>query len=181
MAFISGTILAAAPVPFSGKISVNGVNFDGTAQFTFALRDANVSAEHIFAVAMMKQGASQLAPILSTGDAPMIRRNQNLAKLAKLNNVDFQYPNGTSQVDGVDTLAYAYDEFHVSVTSKGSGTTGVFSNVVFGRDSRNLSDLRHWKGEIVEILVYERSLNTGEIEQIQQYLGHKWGVTIDSQ
>ncbi|MDE0577356.1 MAG: hypothetical protein OSB39_10455, partial [Opitutales bacterium] len=41
MAFTSGTILSAAPVPFSGKISVNGVNFDGTAQFTFALRDAN--------------------------------------------------------------------------------------------------------------------------------------------
>jgi hypothetical protein len=41
MTFIFGSVLSAAPIPFSGKISINGANFDGTAQFTFALRDAN--------------------------------------------------------------------------------------------------------------------------------------------
>ncbi|MFP6894809.1 MAG: hypothetical protein VCA18_13720, partial [Opitutales bacterium] len=41
MTFMFGSVLSAAPVPFSGKISVNGASFDGTAQFTFALRDAN--------------------------------------------------------------------------------------------------------------------------------------------
>jgi hypothetical protein len=33
--------LFAAPVPYSGKVSINGLNFDGDARFTFALRDAN--------------------------------------------------------------------------------------------------------------------------------------------
>jgi|GEM_PF-4167326 len=33
--------LPAAPVPYSGKVSVNGVNFDGNALFTFTLRDSN--------------------------------------------------------------------------------------------------------------------------------------------
>ena len=30
-----------APIPYSGKVAMNGVNFEGAAQFTFALRDAN--------------------------------------------------------------------------------------------------------------------------------------------
>ena len=35
------TSLFAAPVAFSGKLAINGLNYDGTAKFTFALRDAN--------------------------------------------------------------------------------------------------------------------------------------------
>jgi len=33
--------MVAAPVAYSGKLAVNGVNLDGTAQLSFALRDAN--------------------------------------------------------------------------------------------------------------------------------------------
>ena len=33
--------LSAAPIPYSGKVAINGLNFQGEAQFTFALRDAN--------------------------------------------------------------------------------------------------------------------------------------------
>ena len=33
--------VAAAPIPYSGKVAINGVNFQGGAQFTFALQDAN--------------------------------------------------------------------------------------------------------------------------------------------
>ncbi|MBT7925161.1 MAG: hypothetical protein HN627_12985, partial [Opitutae bacterium] len=32
---------SAAPIPYSGKVAINGANFQGDAQFTFALRDAN--------------------------------------------------------------------------------------------------------------------------------------------
>jgi len=35
------SFLQAAPVPYAGKLAVNGLNFDGVASFTFALRDAN--------------------------------------------------------------------------------------------------------------------------------------------
>ena len=31
----------ANPVPYAGKVSINGINFDGTAQFTFELRDSD--------------------------------------------------------------------------------------------------------------------------------------------
>ena len=33
--------LSAAPIPYSGKVAINGANFQGDAQFTFALRDAD--------------------------------------------------------------------------------------------------------------------------------------------
>jgi hypothetical protein len=31
----------AAPIPYSGKVAINGANFQGDAQFTFALQDAD--------------------------------------------------------------------------------------------------------------------------------------------
>jgi hypothetical protein len=36
-----GQSLSAAPIPYSGKVAINGANFQGDAPFTFALRDAN--------------------------------------------------------------------------------------------------------------------------------------------
>ena len=39
--FLLPSILSGAPVPYSGKVAINGANFQGDAQFTFALRDAN--------------------------------------------------------------------------------------------------------------------------------------------
>ena len=33
--------LPAAPVAFSGKVAINGLNYSGAAAFTFALRDQN--------------------------------------------------------------------------------------------------------------------------------------------
>ena len=39
--FLLPSILSGAPVPYSGKVAINGLNFQGDAQFTFALRDAN--------------------------------------------------------------------------------------------------------------------------------------------
>ena len=39
--FLLPLALFAAPVPYSGKVAINGVNFQGDAKFTFALRDAN--------------------------------------------------------------------------------------------------------------------------------------------
>jgi N-acetylneuraminic acid mutarotase len=39
--FLFPLALSAAPIPFSGKVAINGLNFQGEAQFTFALRDAS--------------------------------------------------------------------------------------------------------------------------------------------
>ena len=32
-------VFSSPPVPYSGKVSINGVNYHGEAQFTFALQD----------------------------------------------------------------------------------------------------------------------------------------------
>jgi N-acetylneuraminic acid mutarotase len=39
--FLLPLTLSAAPIPYSGKVAINGLNFQGDAQFTFVLRDAN--------------------------------------------------------------------------------------------------------------------------------------------
>ena len=40
---LCGAKTFGAPVPYAGKVAINGLNFSGNAQFTFALRDANGS------------------------------------------------------------------------------------------------------------------------------------------
>ena len=32
---------STSPVPYSGKVAIDGINFNGNAQFTFALHDGN--------------------------------------------------------------------------------------------------------------------------------------------
>ena len=39
--FLLGFALQAAPVTYSGKVAINGLNYNGAGVFTFALRDAN--------------------------------------------------------------------------------------------------------------------------------------------
>ena len=41
LVFLLPCFLSAAPVPYSGKVAINGANFQGNAQFPSALRDAN--------------------------------------------------------------------------------------------------------------------------------------------
>ena len=38
---LSAIASVAAPIPYSGKVAINGLNFQGDARFTFALRDDN--------------------------------------------------------------------------------------------------------------------------------------------
>ena len=37
--FFTLFLWSAQPVPYSGKVAINGINFDGEARFTFALQD----------------------------------------------------------------------------------------------------------------------------------------------
>ena len=41
LVFLLPWSLTGGPVPYAGKVAINGANFQGDAQFTFALRDAN--------------------------------------------------------------------------------------------------------------------------------------------
>ena len=38
---VSFSLWSASPVPYSGKVAIDGINFHGNAQFTFALHDGN--------------------------------------------------------------------------------------------------------------------------------------------
>ena len=41
--FLSGCYsLFSASIPYAGKVSVNGVNFDGQAQFSFSIISSNI-------------------------------------------------------------------------------------------------------------------------------------------
>ena len=41
LTLLPALVWASPPVPYSGKVAINGVNFFGQAKFAFAIHDAN--------------------------------------------------------------------------------------------------------------------------------------------
>jgi hypothetical protein len=157
-----------------------GLVLDGSNDY-MQITEANMQAEYIFAVASMDQNSSLWAPIIARDNRLLLRRHDIQERLQiGVNNHNFSAPDGDTMVDGQLTNNFPYDELHVVAVGKGSGTEfdGFYTDVVLGEDTTHN---RHWKGEIAEILIYNRALSTEEIDRIQAYLGEKWGVTIDSQ
>ena len=155
-----------------------GLVLDGSNDYMEIL-DANVSAEYLFAVAMLENGVTNGSGIISRNDAKLSVRNGGAANLLQSGVEDFSYSDGQMLVDGLDNQNFPFNELHVVSVERGSSTP---SN---GYEDINLGAVviynRHWKGQIVEILIYDRALSTEEIDRIQAYLGEKWGVTVDSQ
>ncbi len=147
--------------------------------------DANVSAANIFAVAKMNQNSASVAAILTKQGKLCIRRQNQTEALQfqspETNGDDFSHPDGLHLVDGQATSSFPYDQLHVIAVGKGSSGSflGDYSMLTVGKDTYGSG--RHWKGEIAEILIYNRALSTAEIDRIQHYLGQKWGVTISSE
>jgi len=157
-----------------------GLVLDGSNDYMEIL-DANMSAAHIFAVATLIPGGAGSAILLSRKDAKLSIRRYNLdAKISSGGVEDFSFNDGETRVDGASTLNFSYNTYHVLSVRKGSQSPSNSYDVLeLGVNSAYPN--RHWKGEIVEILIYDRALSTEEIDRIQAYLGEKWGVTIDSQ
>ena len=44
LALLAASLQAAVPVPYAGKVSIDGVNFNGSAAFAFEIRDAQGTA-----------------------------------------------------------------------------------------------------------------------------------------
>ena len=58
LTLLPALLWASPPVPFSGKVAINGVNYFGQAKFSFAIRDKN-GAVH------WRNGATAAAPLAS--------------------------------------------------------------------------------------------------------------------
>ena len=84
-------------------------------------------------------------------------------------NTDFQILRGRR--DG-STQALAVDRGAESTNTNGATETGI--------DEANIGSLGDSSGfllgSIAEIIIYERSLSTAEIAQVESYLSNKWGI-----
>jgi hypothetical protein len=165
-------------------VTMPGLVLDGSNDYMEIL-DANVSAANIFVVVEMDQNSQNQAAIVAQQTNRLIRRLNQTESLrsqhSQTDGNDFSHPDGLHLVDGQATGSFPYDQLHVLATGKGSSSNeqGEYSMFTLGKDTTQSG--RHWKGEIAEILIYNRALSAAEIDWIQGYLGQKWGVTIQSE
>jgi len=84
------------------------------------------------------------------------------------NGDDFTHPGGSQfRVNGVVTETAADGLLHTVTAVRGGGTLNVDT---IGEYYNN----RHYVGDIFEIAVYDRALNSTEIAQVESYLQDKW-------
>jgi hypothetical protein len=76
----------------------------------------------------------------------------------------------TMQVSGSSLIPFVDGTQQTSKT----GTTGAFSNLNVGAASDNG---QAWIGQIAEIVIYSSALSSSSRQQIETYLGNKWGIS----
>jgi prepilin-type N-terminal cleavage/methylation domain-containing protein len=70
---------------------------------------------------------------------------------------------------------------YVNGVNVGSGATGKKSDsnlIYIGRHST--VDFQYYSGDMGEIIVFNRGLNTEERKAVEKYLGQKWGIKVSS-
>ena len=89
-----------------------------------------------------------------------------------------------NNVPHLGRTARAANNFTVHMDSKLDGTaTNSFSfpnaaGRFIGRATRNNTDHDYYKGDIAELVIYSRALNASEAQQVESYLGLKYGITL---
>lgn len=76
--------------------------------------------------------------------------------------------------DGTDLKGYR-NGTERATTAAGSGTIGSGSTPRIGDGA---SDANFMDGDIAEVVLYSRGLNTSERDQVTQYLGDKYGISV---
>ena len=77
--------------------------------------------------------------------------------------------NGTASVTASRTSAPAVNF---------SGTYSIFNYINAAGTPQDQQFDVGWRGDLLEIVHYNRALTTGERRQIEAYLGAKWGITV---
>ena len=186
--------------PVLASASLNGKNtitFDGTDDFLDGLYTRSYPAQTlfvVFSVAASKGGVGIFAESLSgvTDQANYLAARQNLLQVGSTANASvtglsvrditlgtfaigtfthtgtqiINYLNGTAGVAAADTFPAANYEV---VRARLGGRINGNGSIVTGS---NLA------GSIAEVIAYDRLLDTAERQQVESYLGTKWGIAL---
>ena len=145
------------------------VQFDGTDDKLFTA--TNTSPQTIFIVNRVATGAKTFAGIIGTNGADRgMRRYPDDRWRHPGDGNDFTNPAGSEFfIDGNRTSVVPQNTWHIVAAKRGSGTESydVFGGYYGGRE---------FAGDIAEVIVYDRALNTADRNRIGYYLEQKYGL-----
>ena len=67
------------------------------------------------------------------------------------------------------------DAFSAKVVKSSSASGKTLTNIKLGRSPNSTTN--HFGGDLAELLIFSRELNSTEEQKIEGYLGHHWGAT----
>jgi hypothetical protein len=171
----------------------SAIRFDGTNDFLIGttLSNINNSSFTIFVVANGESQSSSIASLFSVNTAsngfyftrrPSINKfsifNQNatINSISNFPSIGYNY----RLLSGIKTLNTSFS-FRVNSTqdfnSTSAGLTTSFTNTNYQLGAGNSSNF--FKGDIAEIILYDRALSLSEISQVELYLMNKYAPPVN--
>ena len=147
------------------------------------LSDAEVTAQTIFIANVTTGFYSCCNPVVGDEDSYFSIRYSNAPY--RWNHPgdgnDFTYQAGsTMAVNGAPGNLVGLDVPHVLSAVRG-GTPFTFDNLRLAQHNNNYTYAdRAWTGDMGEVVMFDRKLNAAEQRIIENYLGAKFGVTLDA-
>lgn len=134
----------------------------------------SLSARSVFAVVKLSN-FDVLNPLIGVTEGLTIRLNSSTVyrNLTGGNQDDFTTPSGSIfRINGTVGATGTLTNWHF--ISAARSTTAASFNFIAGPDYA-----RYWNGSIAEAVIFSELLGTFEIERMEGYLAHKWGLTSE--
>ncbi|MBT3637165.1 MAG: hypothetical protein HN531_09510 [Opitutae bacterium] len=143
----------------------------------FNATGVNFNAKQIFVVTKARAVSNDHMAIISRGvDKGQLRALSSSPKYNNTASTSFAFGSGGElRINGAVGVDFPLGTPHIVSAKLGSGSTyaGHYQNMIIGRDDHN-SD--RWDGNVYEVIVFDRFLNTDETRQTEWYLAQKWGI-----
>ena len=166
--------------PLFTAAAINGkpaVTFDGVLEPDGdRLFFGDIPVQTVFIVNRVGLNARGLAGIIGKADADIsIRRDSNTAWQHPGNENTFSNPNGSLfTVNGANTAVAPETVWHIMMAQR-AGSSMNFDTIGGGYYN---PDSRNYKGDIAEVIVYNRAVTPVELTRINAYLYEKYGLGI---
>jgi hypothetical protein len=168
----SPTLQTNAPSFLNGRTTVS---FNGSPIWT--IKTNAIPAQEVFAVLTLDSDSDTIATLLSLGAEgfpPFQQIRRAGTDEAYADDAAFDFGGGSDgviRIDGVEGTAITFGAPHTYNSTE--NTYNTFTNLYLGW---NVIHGRYWKGQVAEIIIYDKALSEIEREEVNNYLAAKYGT-----
>jgi hypothetical protein len=154
----------------SGKPNLNVLVFDGNQSLSFP----TIAQGRTF-FWVLRRGSDSDVSAQFFSEKNILSWGRNTYKYYFANAGNPTIYNGVCRRNGSVIVANTINAFHTEFQVLSLSTDDFVNSDLIGK---NGNAENYFTGNFGEILVYDRTLSTSEIETVEQYLGSKWGISI---